>query len=125
MSCHFTCLGALIGLALLTCSAGAAIAPVDPPEGIESFGANIQRTMTLLATSTPQKRNRVRVLFYGQSVTRNPWWKDVEAYLRKAYPHADLEVANLAIGGYSAPTLIHTAEYDLYPFYPDLMIFHV
>ncbi|MCA9423414.1 MAG: hypothetical protein KC592_20510 [Nitrospira sp.] len=42
-----------------------------------TFGANIQRTLTLLATSTPEKRNRVRILFNGQSVTRNPWWEDV------------------------------------------------
>ena len=99
--------------------------PPQPPPDLEQLGANIQRTMTLLATSTPQKRNRVRILFYGQSVTRNPWWKTVADHLRKTYPHADLEVANKALGGYSAPTLIHTAEHDLYPYYPDLLIFHV
>jgi hypothetical protein len=99
--------------------------PPEPPDNLESLGANIQRTMTLLATSTPQKRNRVRVLFYGQSVTRNPWWQDVADFLRKTYPYADLEIENLAIGGYSAPVLIRTAEFDLYPYYPDLLIFHV
>ncbi|MBC8870388.1 MAG: SGNH/GDSL hydrolase family protein, partial [Planctomycetes bacterium] len=97
----------------------------EPPDDVESIGAKIQRTMTLLATSTPQKRNHVRVLFYGQSVTRNPWWKDVAEHLRKTYPYADLEIQNLAIGGYSAPVLMHTAEVDLYPYYPDLPIFHV
>ena len=97
----------------------------EPPDDVESIGAKIQRTMTLLATSTPQKRNHVRVLFYGQSVTRNPWWKDVAEHLRKTYPYADLEIQNLAIGGYSAPVLMHTAEFDLYPYYPDLLIFHV
>jgi len=90
-----------------------------------SFGANTQRTMTLLATSTPEKRKRVRVLFYGQSVTRNPWWEDVANYLRATYPNADLEIENRAIGGYGGPVLINTAEFDLYPFYPDLVIFHV
>ena len=96
-----------------------------PLENLSELGASIQRTMTLLATSTPQKRNRVRILFYGQSVMRNPWWQAVADRLRAAYPHADLEIENLAIGGYSAPTLIHTAEHDLYPFYPDLLVFHV
>lgn len=99
--------------------------PPEPPDNPESLGAKIQRTMTLLATSTPQKRNHVRVLFYGQSVTRNPWWQDVADFLQKTYPHADLEIENLAIGGYSAPVLIRTAEFDLYPYYPDLLIFHV
>lgn len=91
----------------------------------EPAGAHIQRTMTLLATSTPQHHNRVRVLFYGQSVTAGVWWKEVAEHLRKTYPHADLEIENRAIGGFSAPALIHTAESDLYPFYPDLLIFHV
>ncbi len=90
-----------------------------------TFGSKIQRTMTLLATSTPEERNHVRILFYGQSVTLNPWWKDVAANLRERFPHADLEIENRAIGGYGGPVLINTAEYDLYPFYPDLVIFHV
>ena len=87
--------------------------------------AGIQRTMTLLATSSPQQRNRVRILFYGQSVTLNPWWKTVADYLRTSFPDADLEIENRAIGGYGGPMLIKTAEYDLYPYYPDLLIFHV
>lgn len=96
-----------------------------PPANLDQLGAQIQRTMTLLATSTPQQRHRVRILFYGQSVTAGAWSKALADQLRKAYPHADLQIENRAIGGYSAPVLINTAEYDLYPFYPDLMIFHV
>ncbi len=99
-------------------------APV-PAGDPATFGAKIQRTMTRLATSTPEKRNHVRVLFYGQSVTRNPWWENVADDLRKRFPHADLEIENRAIGGYGAPTLINTAEFDVYPWYPDLVIFHV
>lgn len=106
-------------------AAGADFEPIPVPANPEMLGSQIQRTMTLLATSTAEKRNRVRILFYGQSVTRNPWWQDIAQYLRETYPHADLEIENRAIGGYSAPTLIHTAEFDLYPYYPDLMIFHV
>jgi hypothetical protein len=88
-------------------------------------GAKIHRVMSLLATSTPEQRRHVRVLFYGQSVTAGVWWKEVEAWLRKTYPNVDLEVENRAIGGFSAPVLIDTAESDLYPFYPDLLVFHV
>lgn len=97
----------------------------EPAGEPSTFGANIQRTMTLLATSTPEKRNRVRILFYGQSVTRNSWWNVVADDLRKRFPNADLEIENRAIGGYGGPVLINTAEFDLYPFYPDLVIFHV
>ncbi len=35
------------------------------------WGKNIQRTMRLLATSTAGKRNTVRILFYGQSITEH------------------------------------------------------
>jgi len=55
--------------------------------------------MTLLATSTPEKRHKVRVLFYGQSITEQDWSKAVAADLRARFPHADLEIENKAMGG--------------------------
>ena len=87
-------------------------------------GANIQRAMRLLEESTPLKRNTVRVLFYGQSITCQEWWKAVAAELKTRYPHANLLIENRAIGGFSAQALVEVAEYDLYPNYPDLLIFH-
>ena len=32
---------------------------------------------------------------------------------------------NAAIGGFISPALIRTAEHDLYPWYPDILVFHV
>lgn len=122
--CTWPCI-ALMSVAVAAIEADEEFPPPAPPDNIEELGAHIQRTMTLLATSTPQKRNRVRILFYGQSVTRNPWWQEVARYIRESFPHADVEIENRAIGGYTAPTLIKTADYDLYPYYPDLLIFHV
>jgi hypothetical protein len=81
--------------------------------------------MTLLATSTAQHRNHVRVVFYGQSITEQEWSKQVADDLRRRFPHADLEIENRAIGGFASQMLIRPAEHDLYPFYPDLVIFHV
>ncbi|OGV72719.1 MAG: hypothetical protein A3K19_02775 [Lentisphaerae bacterium RIFOXYB12_FULL_65_16] len=117
----------MLSCALLLSGVAAAedFVPPDAPANVAELGAGIQRTMTLLATSTPEKRNHVRILFYGQSVTAGPWSYAVAEDLRKAYPNADIEVENRAIGGYEAGALINTAEADLYPFYPDLMIFHV
>lgn len=94
------------------------------PENLHRLGRNIQRSMTLLATSTPEHRNRVRILFYGQSVTAGAWSYALADDLRKQYPNADLQIENRAIGGYGAESLLKTAEYDLYPFYPDLLIYH-
>ncbi len=86
--------------------------------------ADIQRTMRLLATSTPAHRNPVRILFYGQSITKQEWSQLVTQDLRTRFPYADLRVENRAIGGYSAEFLIRTLPHDVYDFYPDLIIFH-
>ena len=99
--------------------------PPAPPADDSVFGRNIQRSMSLLASSSPEKPNTVRILFYGQSITAQSWARKVEQYLKETYPKANLVVAHRAIGGFGAERLVKTAEADLYPFYPDLMIFHV
>jgi len=98
--------------------------PVKFPDS-SGWGRNIQRTMRLLATSTAEQRNTVRILFYGQSITEQKWAKTVEEDLRQRFPHANLVVENRALGGFSSQLLVKTAETDLYPFQPDLLIFHV
>ena len=103
----------------------ASFPPLPPIDDPSPLGLGVQRTMTLLATSTPKHRNHVRVLFYGQSITEQEWSKQVAEDLRKRFPDADLEIENRAIGGFAAQLLIRPAEHDLYPFYPDLVIFHV
>lgn len=90
----------------------------------DSAGTHLQRCLGLMASSTPTRRNTVRVLFYGQSITQQDWWKYVAEGLRRRYPHANLVVENRAIGGFPAEFLVKTAETDLYPFEPDLLIFH-
>lgn len=84
------------------------------------YGSRISRTMRLLATSTPQHKHRVRILFYGQSITGG-WTEVVLKDLRARFPNADIIAENHAIGGFSAPWLSQTAEADLYPWYPDLL----
>ncbi len=86
------------------------------------YGSRIQRTMTLLATSTPEHKHKVRILYYGQS-TVSAWTKMVDDHLRAKFPNADIVSENLAIGGFEAPFLVDTCESDLYPWYPDLLIF--
>jgi hypothetical protein len=89
------------------------------------YGRNVQRTMRLLSESTPTHRNTVRVLFYGQSITEQAWWKIVADDLRARFPNANLVIENRALGGFASQLLVKTAETDLYPFQPDLLIFHV
>ena len=87
--------------------------------------AHLHRSLSLMQSSTPTKRNTVRVLFYGQSITQQGWWKEVEHYLRATYTNANFIIENRAIGGHASQLLVKTAEADLYPFQPDLLIFHV
>ena len=59
-------------LLILVCLAmPASETPTYPPAkfpAASGWGKNIQRTMRLLATSTAENRNTVRILFYGQSI---------------------------------------------------------
>jgi hypothetical protein len=119
-----------IGLpAVLTLCAAAQVSPPFPaPKSLGQpgdWGRNIQRAMTLLATSTPERHHTVRVLFYGQSITEQEWWQDIAQDLRRRFPHANLVIRNRAIGGFPSQLLVKTSETDLYPFQPDLMIFYV
>jgi hypothetical protein len=125
------CTAALVsGLALAFLAGPGAADPGPasyPPLRVNAskFGGQVQRTMRLLATSTARKRNTVRVLFYGQSITEQGWVKAVVADLRRRFPHANLVAENRALGGFASQLLVKTAETDLYPFYPDLLVFHV
>ncbi len=67
----------------------------------------------------------IRVLFYGQSITRQDWWLQVTAMLRARFPKANIRAENLAAGGFAAQKLISLAERDLRAAYPDLLLFHV
>jgi hypothetical protein len=99
--------------------------PIPPWQPDPAQRENLRRAITLMSSSTPEHRNTVRVLFYGQSITQQAWWQEVARYLRETYPHANLVIENRAIGGHAAQNLVKTAEADLYPFQPDLLIFHV
>ena len=60
--------------------------PPKPAADESAFGEKIARTMTALATSTPEKKNPVRVLFYGQSITAQPWSAVIVEGLAEAAP---------------------------------------
>jgi hypothetical protein len=90
-------------------------------------GSRIQRTMKLLATSTPEHKNRVKILVYGQSIVadgRDQKMRLLIDELRTMFPNADIVSENRALGGFTSDKLKNTAETDLYPFYPDLVIMH-
>jgi hypothetical protein len=99
--------------------------PVLPSLDQARLGTGVQRTMRMLATSSPTRHNKVRILVYGQSISEQDWWKSVADDLRGRFPNADIDMENRAIGGFASQWLIRSAEADLYPFYPDLTILHI
>ncbi len=88
-------------------------------------GRYISRTMNLLFKSTREKKNPVRILVYGQSISEQEWWLEVKKYLENKFPEADIDMRNLAVGGFSAQILYKTVEMDVSSFYPDLVLLHV
>jgi hypothetical protein len=85
----------------------------------------IARTLEIIRTSTPTNHKVLKVLFYGQSITRSGWHNAVVAHLREKYPNTVFVVQNRALGGFASQYLERTTEQDIAAFYPDLIIFHV
>jgi hypothetical protein len=79
----------------------------------------------------------VRVLVYGQSISKQTWWRKTEAWLRATYPNGNLIMEMHAHGGCAAQCLIGHEAWsedgtqfnrlpdDVFAFKPDLVIFHV
>jgi len=112
-------------LAALSLRAADTFPPLKSPGDTATRGAALQRTMSLLDATAIERRSVVKILFYGQSITEQVWWQSVKEDLTKRFPFARLQAENLAIGGHSSQLLVKTAEADLYPWQPDLVIFHV
>lgn len=103
-----------------------AIAPPSDEPYQAFYGGHIQRAMTLLETSSAEHRWPVRILLYGQSIVGSTdFTRDLDNYFHREFPYADIHLENRAIGGFMADRLFRTAAHDLYPYYPDLLIFHV
>jgi len=106
-------------LSVIAATASVATAAENPS------AAFIQRTMKTLEESTAENPAHVRVMFYGQSITAQAWTQIVQKQLARRYPTVHFEFRNAAIGGYTSNVLVRTADHDLYPWYPDLLLFHV
>jgi hypothetical protein len=90
------------------------------------FGSRVVRTATLLATACKERRQPVRIIIYGQSISGSRILsEELDAQLRKKFPYADIHLENRSIGGFGGDRLVRTAEHDIYDARPDLIIFHV
>jgi hypothetical protein len=96
--------------------------PAAPHE--ELFGTRLPRTMALLETGA-QTRRPVRIVFLGQSITAQGWTQMLVQRLRERYPGTLIEAENVAIGGWTMPSLIKTIGHTVLRSRPDLVVFHV
>ena len=90
----------------------------------EHSGQYTSRTMSLLSQSTGKKKNTVKILVYGQSISEQKLWLEVKRDVISSFPNANVIVENKAIGGFAAQLLYKTVEMDISSFYPDLVLLH-
>jgi len=83
------------------------------------------RTLSLLYNSTPQDRNTVKILVYGQSISEQDWWLEVKKSVISRFPEANIVMENKAIGGFASQLLYKTVEMDVNSFYPDMVLLHI
>lgn len=133
---HSNLIKALLGIFLLALQVHPAAAQQEPDcspgnritlhrsEGEELFGSRIQRSMTLLATSSPLRHYPVKIIVYGQSISAGLKSSCLEQAIRDRFPHANIRFENKSISGFSAGQLVRPAALDIYPSYPDLIILH-
>jgi hypothetical protein len=96
------------------------VSQLPPAAHEEMFGARIQRTVSLLNDSSPERRYPVTILVYGQSITENLKRANLDQALQEKFPYADITFLNRSISGFSASQLVRSAANDIYPLYPDL-----
>jgi len=99
--------------------------PIPELPDTANYGRYTSRTMNLLNSSTPAKRNTVKILVYGQSISAQDWWLPVKKSIETRYPNANLIMENKAIGGFASQMLCKTVEMDVSAFYPDLVLLHI
>jgi hypothetical protein len=107
----------------LTSSAQPHPMPVLPDTS--KLGQYTSRTMYLLHQSNPEKKNDVRILVYGQSISAQEWWLEVKRAVEERFPNAHIIMENKAIGGFSTQYLYKTVDMDVSSFYPDLVLLHI
>ncbi|MBN8246955.1 MAG: hypothetical protein J0L84_05870 [Verrucomicrobia bacterium] len=97
------------------------VIPAQPADPVQLL--TVQRSAALFRASTRERRHSARVIIYGQSTSQQWWAWELLRELPAAFPAADLKVKMQAISAFNADYLIQTAEADIYPLLPDLIIF--
>jgi hypothetical protein len=116
---------AAVGLLFLLAAASATWVKHQREVDTVSDEQKVARSLEIIRTSTPANHKILKVLFYGQSITRSGWDTSVIEHWHQKYPNTVFVVQNRALGGFASQDLVRTTEQDIAAFYPDLIIFHV
>ena len=92
--------------------------PVDPIQLLP-----MQRSAALFQASTPAHRHTARMIIDGQSTSQQWWAWEVLQEMPRHFPYTDFKGSLVAITSFGADYLIQTAESDIYPLLPDLIVF--
>ncbi|MFO1458669.1 MAG: hypothetical protein U1G08_04610 [Verrucomicrobiota bacterium] len=97
--------------------------PVPPQPANPIQLLPVQRSSALLCASTPEHRHTVRMIIDGQSTSQQWWSWELLQEIPRQFPNADFKGSLMAITSFGADYLIQTAESDVYPLLPDLIVF--
>ena len=112
-------------MSFLVVDQGFALRPMPEFEPAPLDLARLNRTLQVLhGTQNGNGKSRLRVLFYGQSITLQGWWVSLSNWMITTYPGVEFEIENRAISGFEAEQLAATAETDVIPYAPDLIFLH-
>ena len=115
--------GCWLGIALAVVPAQALdLAALPPPDPLQFLA--VQRSAALFNAQSPQSRHSVRMVIYGQSITQQQWAWDLVSQVHGWHPGAFITAEVRAIPALDASFLIQTAESDIFPFHPDVIVFH-
>ena len=85
----------------------------------------LARTLEIIRTSTAEHHKVLKVLFYGQSITKSGWESGVLDHWHTTYPNTVFVTQNRALGGFPSTDLLRSTEQDIAAFTPDLIVFQV
>jgi hypothetical protein len=116
-------LGTVAGLALFAAAWVTHVRRIREVDTV-SDEQKLAHSLGIIRTSSAEHPKVLKVLFYGQSIIRSGWDKQVLDHWHHQYPDTVFVEQNRALGGFSSISLVRTAAQDVAAFYPDLIVFH-
>ncbi|HEX7654216.1 MAG TPA: hypothetical protein VF607_11970, partial [Verrucomicrobiae bacterium] len=106
---------------LFALAGGCRVWGADEPQFLQQM-LNLQRFQALCRWTNDCPP--IRVMIYGQSITGQPWTTQMVGDVQARFPGHQWNVVNRCLSGTPSQDLIYSTDADVFPFNPDLIIFH-